>query len=49
MQEVAEIETNVVRLWDEKNGFVKNGTNYGGEETDEALSEGYGAILGDET
>jgi len=49
-QDVPEIETNVVQLWDDKNGFVKNAVSYGkeldelnSEETE--LTEGYGTLL----
>lgn len=52
-QDVPGIETGVVQLWDDKNGFVKNAISYGKEldeqdleETD--LTEGYGTLLGDE-
>lgn len=48
--EVPEIFTNVIRLWDDKNGFVKNAVSYG-KELDEfdpeelELTEGYGTLL----
>jgi len=53
LQEVSEIDTNTVQLWDDKNGFVKNAISYG-KELDElgseetALSEGYGTLLPEE-
>lgn len=51
-KDVPEIETSIVQLWDDKNGFVKNAVSYGKEldeleETD--LVEGYGSTLEDET
>lgn len=51
-QEVPELETNIVKLWDEKNGFVKNAVSYGKELDDlEAemidYMEGYGTLLED--
>ncbi len=49
-QDVPEIETNVLKLWDDKNGFVKNAVSYGkeldeldSEETE--FTEGYGTLL----
>lgn len=53
LQEVPEIETNIVQLWDDKNGFVKNAVSYGKEldklNSEEAeLSEGYGTLLSEE-
>lgn len=50
LRDVQEIETNVIRLWDDKNGFVKNAVSYGKEldelESEEAeLTEGYGTLL----
>jgi CRISPR-associated protein Cas1 len=47
-----ELETNVLYLWDEKTGFVKNAVSYGKEfdamESDEdTLEEGYGVISED--
>jgi CRISPR-associated protein Cas1 len=52
-QDVPEIETNVLQLWDDKNGFVKNAVSYGkeldeldAEETE--LTEGYGKLFEDE-
>lgn len=52
-QDVPDIETNIVRLCDEKNGFVKNTVSYGKElddpdfeETD--VTEGYGTLLEEE-
>jgi len=53
LQEVSEIDTNVVQLWDDKNGFVKNAVSYG-KELDELdleeveLTEGYGTLLSEE-
>lgn len=54
LQEVPEIDTNTVQLWDDKNGFVKNAVSYGKEldglELDEAeITEGYGTLLEEET
>jgi CRISPR-associated protein Cas1 len=52
LQDVPEIETNVVHLWDDKNGFVKNAISYG-KELDEldseeiGFTEGYGTLLED--
>lgn len=52
-QEVPQIDTNVVQLWDDKNGFVKNAVSYG-KELDELYSEeteltdGYGTLLEEE-
>ncbi|MGI6492866.1 MAG: type I-E CRISPR-associated endonuclease Cas1e [Pelotomaculum sp.] len=52
-QGVPEIETSVVILWDDKNGFVKNAVSYG-KELDELdaeateLTEGYGTLLEEE-
>ena len=47
--EVQEIYTNVVQLWDDKNGFVKNAVSYGKEldelGSEELLTEGYGTLL----
>ena len=47
-----EIETNVIQLWDDKNGFVKNAVSYGrefdNENDDNELSDGNGFIIGDE-
>lgn len=54
LQDVQEIETNVIQLWDDKNGFVKNAVSYG-KELDELefeeteLTEGYGRLLEEET
>ncbi len=51
-QEVPGIDTNVVYMWDEKNGFVKNAVSYGKELDDEfaevELTEGYGRIIEEE-
>ena len=53
LQDVAEIDTNIVQLWDDKNGFVKNAVSYG-KELDELdseeidLTEGYGKLLEEE-
>lgn len=52
-QDVLEIETNVVQLWDDKNGFVKNAISYGKEldelDPDEAeFTKGYGMLLEEE-
>lgn len=52
--EVPDIETNVIQLWDDKNGFVKNAVSYGKEldvlNPDEtAYTEGYGTLLEEET
>ncbi|NLI91848.1 MAG: type I-E CRISPR-associated endonuclease Cas1 [Peptococcaceae bacterium] len=54
LQDVPEIYTNTVHLWDDKNGFVKNAVSYGKEldelDSDETeLTEGYGALLEDDT
>jgi CRISPR-associated protein Cas1 len=48
-----ELETDVLNLWDDKNGFVKNAVSYGKEldrlEEDEgAVEAGYGTILKEE-
>lgn len=53
-QDAQEIETNVIQLWDDKNGFVKNAVSYGKEldelESEDAeLTEGYGTLLEEET
>jgi CRISPR-associated protein Cas1 len=37
-------ETNVLYLWDEKNGFVKNAVSYG-KELDDCEEEGYGTLI----
>ncbi|MGI6547759.1 MAG: type I-E CRISPR-associated endonuclease Cas1e [Bacillota bacterium] len=48
-RQVPELETNIVHLWDDKNGFVKNAVSYGkeldelGEDTE--LEEGYGVLF----
>lgn len=52
-QNVTDIETEVVQLWDDKKGFVKNAVSYGKEldepELEETeLIEGYGTLLEDE-
>lgn len=49
-QDVSEIQTNVLWLWDEKNGLVKNAVSYGKELgepelDDHELEEGYGRLL----
>jgi CRISPR-associated protein Cas1 len=48
--DVPEFETNILKLWDDKNGFVKNAVSYGkeldeldSEETE--FTEGYGTLL----
>ncbi len=52
--DVPEIETNIIKLWDEKNGFVKNAVSYG-KELDDMESEmidfieGYGTFVEEET
>jgi len=52
-QDVPQIETDVIFLWDDKNGFVKNAVSYG-KELDEMdvegveISEGYGKLLEEE-
>jgi len=46
-----EIETDVLHLWDDKNGFVSHAVSYGKEfdESDvETFADGYGTILEDE-
>jgi CRISPR-associated protein Cas1 len=46
-----EIETDILHLWDDKNGLVANAVSYGkelDEPEQEALEDGYGKILGDE-
>jgi len=54
LREVPPVETNVVHLWDDKNGFVKNAVSYG-KELDEkdfeevTFTEGYGMLLEEET
>lgn len=53
MQDVPEIDINIVQLWDDKNGFVKNAVSYGKEldelDSEEAeLTEGYGTLLSEE-
>jgi len=50
LKDVPEIETNIVQLWDDKNGFVRNAVSYGKEldepEMDDAeITEGYGTLL----
>jgi CRISPR-associated protein Cas1 len=40
-----ETETNILRLWDEKNGFVKNAVSYGKELDDYDDEEGYGTLI----
>lgn len=52
-QDVPEIETNVLQLWDDKNGFVKNAVSYGKEldepdSEDTEFTEGYGTLLEEE-
>ena len=53
LQDVPDIDTNTVQLWDDKNGFVKNAVSYG-KELDELnseeveLTEGYGTLLSEE-
>ena len=52
-QDVPEIETNVLQLWDDKNGFVKNAVSYGKEldepdSGDTEFTEGYGTLLEEE-
>jgi CRISPR-associated protein Cas1 len=48
------LETNVLRLWDEKTGLVKNAVSYGKElddeysEEEDALENGYGTVLENE-
>ena len=45
-----EIETNILYLWDDKNGTVSNAVSYGKEldaPDDEALADGYGKVLED--
>lgn len=52
-QEVPGIDTNIIYLWDDRNGFVKNAVSYG-KDLDEAgieeaaLTAGYGLLLEDE-
>ena len=41
----AETETNILRLWDEKNGFVKNAVSYGKELDENYEEEGYGILI----
>jgi CRISPR-associated protein Cas1 len=46
-----EIETDILHLWDDKNGLIANAVSYGkelDEPEQEALEDGYGKILGDE-
>jgi CRISPR-associated protein Cas1 len=46
--EVDETETNIIRLWDERNGFVKSAVSYGkelDEDEDDVQEEGYGTII----
>ena len=49
-----ELETEVMHLWDDRNGFVKYGVSYGKDldvpfdpedEPDEEIQEGYGTLL----
>jgi len=52
-QDVPEIDTNVLQLWDDKNGLVRNAVSYGKEldqiYCEEAeLTEGYGTLLEEE-
>jgi CRISPR-associated protein Cas1 len=47
-----EIETDILHLWDDKNGLVANAVSYGkefDEPEQEALEDGYGKILEDES
>ncbi len=45
-----ELEIEILRLWDDKHGFVRNATSYGRELKDEEeLAEGYGTIIGDDS
>jgi CRISPR-associated protein Cas1 len=46
-----EAETDILHLWDDKNGLVANAVSYGkelDEPEQEVLEDGYGKILGDE-
>ncbi|MDR1688959.1 MAG: type I-E CRISPR-associated endonuclease Cas1e [Clostridiales bacterium] len=46
-EEKFDFEVDVLHLWDEKNGFVRNAVSYGRElDDEEELSEGYGTIIG---
>ncbi len=51
--ELTEIDTNIVQLWDDQNGFVKNAVSYG-KELDELsledaeLTDGYGTLLSED-
>jgi CRISPR-associated protein Cas1 len=47
-QNDAGLETNVLRLWDEKYGFVKNAISYGKELDDDESENGYGTLVEDE-
>lgn len=52
-QNVPEIQTNVLWLWDEKNGLVKNAISYGRELNEDDLNEqeleeGYGKLLSED-
>ena len=45
-----ELDTNVIFLWDNREGQVPHGVSYGKdyeEDTASALEDGYGTILGD--
>ncbi len=47
-----EIETDVLNLWDDKEGLVPNAVSYGKELDkidEEALADGYGTLIEDET
>jgi CRISPR-associated protein Cas1 len=52
-QSAMELETDVLSLWDDKNGFVKNAVSYGKEldrleDAAGVMEEGYGTILKEE-
>jgi CRISPR-associated protein Cas1 len=38
-------EVNILHLWDDANGFLKSGVNYGGDSDEAELVEGYGSML----
>jgi CRISPR-associated protein Cas1 len=43
----SDMETEVLHLWDEKHGFVKNAVSYGKDFDDDEMEEGNGALIED--
>ncbi len=44
-----ELEIEILRLWDDKHGFVRNAISYGRELDGDELTEGYGTMMGDDS